>query len=307
MTYYNFGEVFKRLRKTKGLTQEQVAESLGYAASTISKIESGKQAPSFASLEAAMQMLGEDSQDYFRFIITGDEQFGYENLINLRHLAVEGRLTELRELATELDGKKPFDEHFFSQFLQYCKIISAQEMSEEVKLELLLETIRITKKDFDIGKIRDYLLTYNEITIINKIAEVYFNLGEKEKEKEKAVQILYGVKDSMDANYANDWEKSRTYPALMYNLSTMLGLSERHDEAYEACHTAMQWAIKFNKMRVLPSILANLAHCLFIKGDMSGVRERIHQAYFSARGMEQFRLATLIRDIAKREYNIEII
>lgn len=248
-------------------------------------------------------MLGEDSQDYFGFILTGDEQFGYENLVKLRHLAVTGQLNELRELTAELDGKKPFDERFYLQFLQYCKIITDKEMSEEVKLELLLETIRITKKDFDISKIHDYLLAYNEITIINRIAEALFNLGEKEK----AVQVLYGVKDSMDANYANGWEKSRTYPALFYNLSKVLGLSERHYEAYEACLTAKQWAIKYNKMRVLPSILANLAHCLFLKGDMSGVCEHIHQAYYSARGMEQHRLADMIRDVAKREYNIDIM
>lgn len=303
MTYYNFGEVFKRLRKEKGLTQEQVAEILGYTAPTISKIESGKQAPSFASFEVAVQMLGENSQDYFGFILTGDEQFGYANLIKLRHLAAEGQLKELRELTAELDGRKPFDERFYLQFLRYCKIISDTEMSEEVKLELLLETIEITKKDFDIGKIHVYLLTHNEIAIINRIAEAYFNLNEKEK----AVQILYSVKNSMDANYANGWEKSRTYPALMYNLSKILGLSERHDEAYEACLTAKYWAIKYNNMRVLPSILANIAHCLFLKGDMLGVREHIHQAYYSARGMEQFRLADMVRDVAKREYNIDII
>lgn len=54
MNYYHFGEAFKRLRKERGLTQEEVAELLGYAASTVSKIESGKQTPSFASFEVAM-------------------------------------------------------------------------------------------------------------------------------------------------------------------------------------------------------------------------------------------------------------
>lgn len=302
IAYYNFGAVLKLLREEKGFSQEYAAELLSCSVSTISRIETGKQVPSFSLFETAMQMLGGDSQDYFSFVLDADEQFGYTKLIELRHLVVEGDFESLRILVSELEDKKPFGDRFFEQFLLFCKTISDETTSEEEKLKLLLDIIRMTKKNFDIADIENYLLTYNEITILGRIASAYFRLGDKEK----AVQISYGTKNSMDKNYANGWEKSRTYPSLMYNLSKYLGQLGRHDEAFQACITARQWAIKYNKLKALPSILANLAHYYFLKEDFSNFREHILQAYFSARGMDQHRLANEIINASKNVYNFDI-
>lgn len=64
MSQHELGSLVRRLRKEHGLTQEQLAEGICSPVS-ISRIESGRQRPSKALLDALMDRLGLDGYQLF--------------------------------------------------------------------------------------------------------------------------------------------------------------------------------------------------------------------------------------------------
>jgi transcriptional regulator with XRE-family HTH domain len=63
----NFGQNLKRLRKTRKLTQEQLAESIGVSVDFISNVERGINGPSFDTLEKLAAVLGVAVVELFQF------------------------------------------------------------------------------------------------------------------------------------------------------------------------------------------------------------------------------------------------
>lgn len=253
-------------------------------------------------IESALQLLGEDSQDYVAFFADNEEKYEYLTIKTLGNLYIHGELSEMRRLTAEAEGKKSFTSGIFLQYINFSKAVSDEKLTNEERLDKLLDAIQITHKNFDNKKLKTTVFTYNEITIIGEIAATYHRLGDSEK----AVQIIYGLKASMNRNYMDEWEKSRTYPMILFNLSVYLGALERNEEMYDACIEVKQYAIKYNNMRVLPRVLATIAHYHFLKEDYVGYKSTLLEAYFSARGMGQYSLSNLIAKIAKERYNVDV-
>jgi len=61
------GARIKELRKTKGLSQEKIAEIVGVDPKHISRIEVGKSYPSLDTLEKIAKALGMELKDFFEF------------------------------------------------------------------------------------------------------------------------------------------------------------------------------------------------------------------------------------------------
>src|SRR5689334_20887354 len=63
-----FGRWLKEQRATLGLTQEQLADRIGYSVETIHKIEAGKRRPSQQATELLVAALGMPPEDRAEFI-----------------------------------------------------------------------------------------------------------------------------------------------------------------------------------------------------------------------------------------------
>lgn len=302
MKQFNFRGIIRALREKYGFTQEEIAIFLGYSVSSISRIELGQQSPTHMSIETALQKLGEDSQLYLINFLDREDEKGYNAVQEMRRLVIERKKPELRALVKMLEGKVPFKSGLYLQYLLFCKAESAESITEQERLDILTSAIKITKKKFCLDEIGVYLLSQTEISVIGKMAETYALLGDNEN----AVQILYGVKKSMDTFYIEGKEKARLYPNTLYNLSVYLDQLERHEEAQKVCEEARDCAIKFNNTSVLPSILAAMSCHYFLLGDDHNSREFLLQAYYTARALKQFSLAKIIEDIAREEQGVDL-
>ncbi|MDR0325677.1 MAG: helix-turn-helix domain-containing protein [Oscillospiraceae bacterium] len=302
MREWDFGGIVRALREKHGWTQEELADRLGCSLSYVSKIENGSRQPSYSVVEHILQKLGENSQDYSPLLVNADERYGYSVKTRLEQLHRQEDYVEMRRLVADAEGKKPFTSGLFRQVLLFYQVMTDEHVEKEERLERLMEAIGITVKDFNAEKLSVSVFSYTEIIIIDEIANAYHCLGDSEK----AVQIMYGLKASLDRNYVDKWEQSRTYPTLLFNLSVYLGALERNDEMYDACVEAKRWAVRYNNTRALPSILATIAHCKFLKGDYIGMTDELLQAYMSARAMEKYRLATRISKVSKERYGIDL-
>lgn len=63
----NFGKRLRYLRRSRDLTQEQLAELVGRSVNFISILENGDSAPSFATIEKLANALNVEVADLFRF------------------------------------------------------------------------------------------------------------------------------------------------------------------------------------------------------------------------------------------------
>ena len=61
-----FGQRFARLRKQRGLTQEELGEKLNISGQAVSKWESGKSDPSTTNLMALAKLFGLSPEDLLR-------------------------------------------------------------------------------------------------------------------------------------------------------------------------------------------------------------------------------------------------
>lgn len=62
-----FGKIVKKLRKKKGMTQEDLAHKTGISVDFLSLVERGKNAPSFETLEKLAGALEVKVRDFFIF------------------------------------------------------------------------------------------------------------------------------------------------------------------------------------------------------------------------------------------------
>lgn len=67
MLQKKLGQRIASLRRAKGLTQEALAEALGYSVEFISLVERGVNAPSVAGLEVFAKALKVEVRDLFTF------------------------------------------------------------------------------------------------------------------------------------------------------------------------------------------------------------------------------------------------
>lgn len=69
MSYYDFGEIFKSLRKQSGLTQSELGRRVGLSKAVVSKYENGMGYPTFDTLIRIAKYFG----------VTTDYLLGVEN------------------------------------------------------------------------------------------------------------------------------------------------------------------------------------------------------------------------------------
>lgn len=61
------GQRIREIRKSKGITQEQLAEMLGIGTANISYIENGKFAPSMENFEKLVEIFGVEPYELYKF------------------------------------------------------------------------------------------------------------------------------------------------------------------------------------------------------------------------------------------------
>jgi tetratricopeptide (TPR) repeat protein len=125
-------------------------------------------------------------------------------------------------------------------------------------------------------------------------------------QKEDAVQIMYGIRESLNKFYIDNNEKARTYPAVLFNLAYFLNELDRYEEAKDICEEALRISIRYKNPRYIPYILAELAKCYHSIGDDHNLKEFTLRAYYTARAFEDFAQAKEIAEIAQSKFKLHL-
>ena len=184
---------------------------------------------------------------------------------------VEETVRELEETVAEEDILN-------SQYCRFARAVLHQIEGESPKkvIKELEGALQVTKPNYKSGeeKIKG-LLTYNEIVIITNIANNYAKSGDNEK----ALNILWGVKEYMETHVLDERERVKKYQMVVFDISNILLVEKRYDEAIELCDVGIQRSKENNRLRLFPYFLANKGFALLGKGEEEQAYRQLQKSY----------------------------
>jgi len=269
----NSGDMIKNMRMNIGVTQEEFASRIYVSQRQLSRIENGKQEVDIWQFMSFMELLGLPTDDFWLMYLETKDYEYYLAYKQIKNLAWEDKISETKELLDKLE-KSPMSKHkFIRQFIDIYRIDLDVKMSHEQAIKENVKAMHICRPDFDEAKVSEYLLTYNEISIIIGIAIHAGALGDVER----SVALHKAVIDNREKIRASDEDKARFLPILMSNLSTILGRAGRYEESLEYCHKALDASRKYGNFHMIPNILVNMASGYRLTGE----EERVYMTYLN--------------------------
>ncbi len=275
MAISQIGMLIKRRRTELGLTQEELADGI-CAVTTLSRIENGERMPTQNHLEILLQRIGY-SDLMLQSYVNENEFLAHDLKFKIRQAYILGDNQLARELFVQLEQLLSSPKDIDKQFLLLWKVLLYPEnYSNEARTLQLEEAICLTQPNYKRGKV-PYLLSYEEIILLNNLATAYAKCGQREL----SIEMLYRIVAYYDAHVVNMEESLRTQPLTLYNLSKSLGLEQRYDECIEICDRGIRLAQRSWRMQMFAQTLYNKAWALVRRnqeGDLAEAKEAAQNA-----------------------------
>lgn len=276
MSVFQIGSIIRKRREEMGLSQEDLADGI-CAVPTLSRIENNERQPTKNHFEMLMQRLGYSitSLDYFA---DKKEFLAHELKIRLRYAYISKDLEAARKYLQEFEDVMENPTKIDEQFLiLYRTLLSREQPSEAEMLQKFEDALRLTCPKYEQNRI-PHVLSYEEIILLNNIA---IGCGET-GEVERAISILYALKEYYEHRVVSTDEALRTQPMILYNLSKLLGLSGRYDECIAICDLGIRIAKVSCRCIYFGQTLFNRAWALLQRnqeGDRHAAEINVKQAY----------------------------
>jgi len=283
MEYYDIGSLIKRVRKQKGITQEELAYPIVDRA-TLSKIESGKVMPNKSTLKALIQRLGLDPYSVANFFVDKNDAETVK-LINELNAYRQYETSDEDEVLEKIDTvlKRLEDNEVYMQNplnVQRVLIVKAENAMKRKEdpdkiINMLIDAIKISIPEYKESNIADYYLTKSDMSILNVISNVLHNAGRFDD----ATKLLYRLKTNIEKHCIDDLAKGNSYPPTMNNLANNLHEAKRYEEAISICDAASEVCIETRCMYSLPTLATIKSKCLYELGRIEECEQVTRQAY----------------------------
>lgn len=181
------------------------------------------------------------------------------------------------------------------QFILRCKALAYFPEDYPASRDLLLQALSLTLPDFDFDHISDYLLGIEEVKILNQIANSYSEAGDRRF----AIHIYRQLFEDPRKRLFNIEAELTLLPLLAYNYSRLLGLERRYEEEIEIATLGQKTCIKYNKCQYLGGLLLNIACALHELGKNDESKNKLIDAYYAHKLMQNQRSCNLIVEYAK--------
>lgn len=227
---YRLGDIIRDSRRVKGLTIAKLSEGL-CTKSTLSKIENNESLPGKALCDALLQRLGMNGDIFYSYCDSVDFQI-YElqrhcvDCVNLHTKEGNIRAEKMLDEITEIDSNKLYKQ--FCTSLRASILLNASVKMEECR-ELLQKAFCMTQPEFCEYNFGEKPFTYNELTILNKMAFTYWDEGKNIQ----ATQLLYQILFYLEKNKYTMQMKDFIFPITMAVLCRILYREKHFGELIE--------------------------------------------------------------------------
>ena len=254
MAVYVVGDFLRETRLRKGYTQEEVSYGICTTAS-LSRIENGAQKPGRLILEKLFERLGTEN-NLFNSFVSKEEMELYLGIQTLIRNVTDGDLQRIEEQIDIVDKLTKNTSELERQSLFWAKgELATQKYGNDCEaMDCFMKAVQITLPDFD-GKnpLRNHLLTFDEITIINSIAVRHGENGDLLT----AIQLDMWLKEYMENKIIDGRMKTAKYPMILYNLSYWLGEENCHNEALKMAEQGVDFCVKYGNLPAFPILMFN--------------------------------------------------
>ena len=263
MQNYKLGEYIRQRRLDLGLTQEQVCAGICESV-TLSRVENGKQTPSRNRINAILQRLGLPDDRYYALVTPEEleiEALKKEIVACNALKRVEDGFDKISQLEKIV---KP-DDQITQQFILRSKVLLGgldKRYSNDERIQMLVQAIRMTIPDFQLDKIEAFLFTLDEMKLVNQIGNAYSLSGDNEK----AADIFYRLLQYIRRHLPETVTSNRMLPLVLYNFARSLDLSQKYEEGAKVARCGKEACIKYGHYQVLHSCLEIEAECDFFLG-----------------------------------------
>ncbi len=302
MAVYVVGDFLRETRIRKGYTQEEVSYGICTPAS-LSRIENGAQKPGRLILEKLFERLGTEN-NLFNSFVSREEMELYSAIQELIRNITDDDVAKIEVQIKVVERLAENTSELEHQCLYFAKgeLARQKEKDDEKAMEMYMKAIHITLPDFD-GKnpLRNNLLTFDEIMIINAIAIIQAQNGETMI----AVKLDMWLKDYMENKVIDGTMKTAKYPMILYNLSYWLGEEKCHSEALKMAEQGVEFCIKYGNLAFFPILLFNKGGALAEIGDFESAKKYLHQSITIFEAMERPDLIQIAVEWCKLHYQME--
>lgn len=297
MAISKIGMIIRRRRTELGLSQEDLADGI-CAVTTLSRIENGERMPTQNHLEMLLQRIGY-SDMMLESYVDEDDFLAHDLKFKIRQAYIEGDMPTAQHLLLQFEQLVAKPSKIDVQFITlYRVLLYFDRYSNEERLEELEKALRLTHPKYKQGNVL-YLLSYEEIVLLNNIADAYAAFGKRKD----AIDILYSIINYYDTHVVNVEENLRTETMTVYNLSKWLGLENRYDECIRICDRGIALAKRTGRSSCFALTLYNKAWALVKRNEPNDRTEAItiaKNAYHIALAFENMFLAKSCQDFIQK-------
>lgn len=281
------GEYIRQERLKRGITQEQLCAGICEPI-TVSRMENGKQTPSYSRICAFLQRLGLPDDRYFALLSKNEMEIKVlqdeitADVIRFERATPEKRpsiRTEGLKKLDELERLAEVDERIIQQYILSKKSIFGKPdgpYSPEEQLELLLEALHLTTPDLDLEEINLGLYSLEETSLLNAIACDYAQMGQLKK----AIDIYRQLLKYVQKRYCDGMSRyAGKFALVAHNYTRTLFAVKRYDDAIEVAELGRKVCVEYAHYQFLPGLLDLMGGCYFYQGDLDKCKEYYRDAH----------------------------
>lgn len=244
MSYdYSFiGSEIRRIRKSRNISQKDLADLVGISEESLRRIENNHNNPRVDNLLEILDVLGIDFE-----IILMDDSGSSWNLVSQQIKAIDNDLENLSlaNLDENINKLKALRDHIptsyrtkLSQYILYYQGIYEKDINKDfVKFkESLLLALRIKGKDLEKG----FKNSYSDIEkrILIKLSEYYLHNNFKNNSKSILDYLIENI-EITDRNYID----------ILYNLAKYYYMQDDFKKAINVCNKAIELSSQTNNYK----------------------------------------------------------
>lgn len=302
MAVYVVGDFLRETRLRKGYTQEEVSYGICTTAS-LSRIENGSQKPGRLILEKLFERLGTENNLFNSFVSREDMEL-YSAIQELIRNITDDDVAKIEAQIEVVERLAVNSSELEHQCLYFAKgeLARQKEKDSEKAMEMYMKAIHITLPDFD-GKnpLRNNLLTFDEIMIINAIAILYAN----DDDIMTAIKLDTWLKEYMENKVVDGKMKTAKYPMILYNLSCWFFDAKCYKEVLTISDQGIDFCVKYGNLAFFPILIVNKGGALAELKETNNAKIYLHQAVTILEAMKQVEVVERVTDWCKLYYQIE--
>lgn len=283
MSNYHIGQYIKKRREELNVNQDALCYGICNR-STLSRIERGRQEPSYQVLKALLQRLG-ISENRCQILI-GPQEFAIVELQreivadNVKH-DFSAALQKIERLEALL---QPEQQPILQQFVLRVRALAGYECDGKrcpydypTQRQMLMQALDMTHPNFDLEKIERCLLSIEDMKSLNQIAITYSETGDRRF----AIRIYEQLMKYPRNRLFNNEALLTVTPMLCYNFSRLLGRERRYEECIEIAQYGYDISLKYDKARVLGGLLLNIGYSLEKLGRKEESMKYLKASYYA--------------------------